>query len=82
MAIDRFNTGRLNLLQEKKADWERQEKKLFSRAKRRWLYSTGAGEMVQGEVGRVRTADVLNSSVDEFSKRAYGPPSFTLTYGT
>lgn len=81
LEIDRFNTGRMSLLQEKKADWGRQERKLFSRAKRRWLYISNSPE-VQAEVGRIRTEDVLNASVEQFSRKAYGPVSLTLTYGS
>lgn len=66
LAITQFNSRRAALLQAKKADWSRESWRLLRSAKRKWLYQAKSPE-VYGAVGRVRSRDVLDTSLHDFS---------------
>lgn len=68
LVIAQFNSRRSALLEAKKADWSRESWRLLKTAKRKWLYQAKAPE-VYGAVGRVRSRDVLNTSLRDFSAR-------------
>jgi len=66
LVIAQFNSRRSALLEAKKADWSRESWRLLKSAKRKWLYQAKPAE-VYGAVGRVRSRDVLSTSLQDFS---------------
>lgn len=68
MNISQFNSGRLALLHAKKAEWTRESWRLVRGTKRKWLYQARTPE-VYGTVGKVKTKDVLGTSLVDFTAR-------------